>query len=50
MKKFVSSIILGAMLVTGLFLVANATADELAVNGERHPPIFMPTFSDEVEQ
>ncbi|GEM_PF-5331526 len=49
MKKFVSSIILGAMLVTGLFFVANATADDLAVNGERHPPVFMPTFFDEAD-
>lgn len=49
MKKYVSSVVLGAMLVTGLFFVANVSSNDLTFSGERHPPIFMPIHSEEAD-
>lgn len=46
MKKLVSGIVLGAILVTGFFFAVDVQPDHLAVNGERHPPIFIPTDFD----
>lgn len=45
MKKLVSGIVLGAILVTGIFFAADVQPDNLAVNGERLPPVLLPTDS-----
>ena len=49
MKKLISSIALGAILISGVLFAVNAQPDDLTFGGERHPPIFMPTNSFEVE-
>ena len=49
MKKLISSIALGAILVSGVFFAVQAQPENLTFGGDRHPPIFMPTSSFDVE-
>lgn len=45
MKKLISGIVLGAILVTGFFFAVDVQPDNLAINGERLPPVLLPTDS-----
>lgn len=46
MKKLISGIAIGAILLSGFLFAVHDEPEDLTFGGERHPPVFMPTNFD----